>query len=66
MFNIALAIINSTNKPILLESSPGVGKTSLIIKLAEICGFTVIRVNLSEHIDLCDLIGSEIPQANGF
>ena len=45
----------------MLESSPGAGKTSLIIQLAAICGYTITRVNLSEHIELGDLIGTNLP-----
>lgn len=37
------------------------GKTSLIQNLAEICGFRLVRLNLSEHIDLSDLLGSDLP-----
>ena len=58
---IAASICCPQNRSILLESSPGVGKTSLIQNLAEICGFRLVRLNLSEHIDLSDLLGSDLP-----
>ncbi|CAL6107242.1 Midasin [Hexamita inflata] len=58
---VALAITNETKKPVLLESSPGVGKTTLIAMLADVCGYELVRVNLSEHIDLGDLLGSDLP-----
>jgi MoxR-like ATPase len=52
-------------KAILLEGSPGVGKTSLITALAAASGHTVVRINLSEHTDMMDLLGSDMPVAGG-
>ncbi|SCU90222.1 LADA_0F02608g1_1 [Lachancea dasiensis] len=49
------------NKPILLEGSPGVGKTSLVSALAECTGNKLTRINLSEQTDLVDLFGSDAP-----
>lgn len=49
------------SRPILLEGSPGVGKTSLIAALAAACGQKLCRVNLSEQTDLIDLFGSDLP-----
>lgn len=37
------------NKPILLEGSPGVGKTSMVSALAKAAGHTLLRINLSEQ-----------------
>ncbi|KAJ3224894.1 AAA ATPase midasin [Clydaea vesicula] len=48
-------------KPVLLEGSPGVGKTALIANLAAISGRKLVRINLSEHTDLTDLFGSDLP-----
>ncbi|KAE8442887.1 hypothetical protein EG329_002559 [Mollisiaceae sp. DMI_Dod_QoI] len=48
-------------KPILIEGSPGVGKTSLIVALARTCNRALTRINLSEQTDLMDLFGSDIP-----
>ena len=45
------------HKPILLEGSPGVGKTSLITALANATGNNLTRINLSEQTDLVDLFG---------
>jgi MoxR-like ATPase len=49
------------SKPVLLEGSPGVGKTSLIGALAAASGHRLIRINLSEQTDIADLIGSDLP-----
>lgn len=48
-------------KPILIEGSPGVGKTTLIAALANATGRPLTRINLSEQTDLMDLFGSDIP-----
>jgi midasin len=48
-------------KPILIEGSPGVGKTTLIVALARTCGRPLTRINLSEQTDLMDLFGSDVP-----
>ncbi|KAJ6683499.1 hypothetical protein OIU85_007210, partial [Salix viminalis] len=48
-------------KPVLLEGSPGVGKTSLIMALGKYSGHKVVRINLSEQTDLMDLLGTDLP-----
>ena len=53
------------NKPILLEGSPGVGKTSLVTALASVVGQTLSRINLSDQTDLIDLFGSDLPVEGG-
>ncbi|WEW57086.1 AAA ATPase midasin [Emydomyces testavorans] len=50
-----------SSKPILLEGSPGVGKTALVAALAQILGKPLTRINLSEQTDLTDLFGSDVP-----
>jgi midasin len=52
-------------KPILLEGSPGVGKTSLVTTLANICGYHLCRINLSDQTDLADLFGADLPVDGG-
>jgi midasin len=52
-------------KPILLEGSPGAGKTSLISTIASFCRFPLVRINLSEQTDLMDLFGSDLPVEGG-
>ena len=47
--------------PILLEGSPGVGKSSLVDALARESGHTLVRINLSEQSDLADLFGQDLP-----
>jgi midasin len=52
-------------KAVLLEGSPGVGKTSLVTALARAAGVTLVRINLSEHTDMLDLLGADLPAAGG-
>ncbi|TFK52493.1 P-loop containing nucleoside triphosphate hydrolase protein [Heliocybe sulcata] len=52
-------------KSVLLEGSPGVGKTSLVTALANICGFKLYRINFSDQSDLIDLFGSDLPVEGG-
>ncbi|KAL1916197.1 uncharacterized protein VTP21DRAFT_5814 [Calcarisporiella thermophila] len=49
------------HRPILLEGSPGVGKTSLISAIANAVGRKLVRINLSDQTDLMDLFGSDLP-----
>ncbi|KAG8124032.1 hypothetical protein E2320_019500 [Naja naja] len=49
------------SKPILLEGSPGVGKTSLVAALAKASGNCLSRINLSEQTDITDLFGTDLP-----
>ncbi|KAF7294417.1 Midasin [Mycena kentingensis (nom. inval.)] len=49
------------HKPILLEGSPGVGKTSLVTALAQVAGHRLCRINLSDQTDIADLFGSDLP-----
>lgn len=51
-------------KPILLEGSPGTGKTSLVNALASASGHKLVRINLSEQTDIADLMGSDLPVSN--
>ncbi|MCJ1283644.1 hypothetical protein MMC26_002975 [Xylographa opegraphella] len=48
-------------KPLLIEGSPGVGKTTLISALARVTGMLLTRINLSEQTDIMDLFGSDVP-----
>ncbi|KAL9108063.1 MAG: hypothetical protein Q9227_007169 [Pyrenula ochraceoflavens] len=48
-------------KPILMEGSPGVGKTAIVTALAELVGKSLTRINLSDQTDLMDLFGSDVP-----
>jgi midasin (ATPase involved in ribosome maturation) len=52
-------------KAILLEGSPGVGKTSLVTTLAAATGHKVVRINLSEQTDMMDLLGLDLPVHGG-
>ena len=36
-------------RPLLLEGSPGVGKTSLVAAVARMAGHQLVRINLSEQ-----------------
>ncbi|XP_064411298.1 midasin [Latimeria chalumnae] len=53
------------NRPILLEGSPGVGKTSLVAALAKASGNHLVRINLSEQTDVTDLFGTDLPVEGG-
>ncbi|KAI4147659.1 MAG: hypothetical protein LQ341_001747, partial [Variospora aurantia] len=52
-------------RPILMEGSPGVGKTTLVAALAQACGMPLTRINLSDQTDLMDLFGSDVPVEGG-
>ncbi|GBM39498.1 Midasin [Araneus ventricosus] len=52
-------------KPILLEGSPGVGKTSLVEAIARASGHSLVRINLSEQTDVSDLFGADLPVEGG-
>ena len=54
-----------SQKPILLEGTPGVGKTSSITALAQITGNKLTRINLSDQTEISDLFGSDLPTSNG-
>ncbi|KAJ5758589.1 hypothetical protein N7520_005745 [Penicillium odoratum] len=54
-----------SSKPILMEGSPGVGKTTLVMALAKALGKPLTRINLSEQTDLTDLFGSDVPVEGG-
>ncbi|KAF7254597.1 Midasin [Varanus komodoensis] len=53
------------SKPVLLEGSPGVGKTSLVAALAKASGNCLVRINLSEQTDVTDLFGTDLPVEGG-
>lgn len=52
-------------KPILLEGSPGVGKTTIVHALANAVGKKFVRVNLSDETDMMDLLGANLPNSDG-
>ena len=52
-------------KAVLLEGSPGVGKTSLVAALASAIGQRLVRINLSEQTDMMDLLGADLPVEGG-
>ncbi|KAK0320902.1 AAA ATPase midasin [Friedmanniomyces endolithicus] len=49
------------SRPVLLEGSPGVGKTALVTAIATAASVPLTRINLSEQTDLLDLFGSDAP-----
>uniref|UniRef100_A0A8W8MR76 Midasin n=1 Tax=Magallana gigas TaxID=29159 RepID=A0A8W8MR76_MAGGI len=49
------------SRPLLLEGSPGVGKTSLVAAIAKAAGRELVRINLSEQTDVTDLFGADLP-----
>ena len=64
MFKV-LRGMQGSQKPILLEGTPGVGKTSSISALAQITGNKLIRINLSDQTEISDLFGSDLPTSHG-
>lgn len=52
-------------KAVLLEGSPGVGKTALVAALARRAGVALVRINLSEQTDMMDLLGADLPAPGG-
>lgn len=52
-------------KPILLEGSPGVGKTSIITAVAAASGHELVRINLSDQTEILDLLGADLPSPDG-
>ncbi|KNZ64278.1 hypothetical protein VP01_1047g1, partial [Puccinia sorghi] len=59
----AMRIIRALQVPkaVLLEGSPGVGKTSIVEALAKLSGKHLQRINLSDQTDLLDLFGADAP-----
>ena len=49
------------DRPVLLEGSPGVGKTAIVTALAQLLGKSFTRINLSDQTDLMDLFGADAP-----
>ncbi|KAK9239587.1 hypothetical protein V1525DRAFT_430746 [Lipomyces kononenkoae] len=52
-------------RPIMLEGSPGVGKSSIMVAIAAAAGVELTRINLSEQTDLMDLFGADSPVEGG-
>ncbi|CAO1630303.1 unnamed protein product [Sympodiomycopsis kandeliae] len=66
--NNALKVLRALyvpNKAILLEGSPGAGKTSLIAAVAKASGNHLTRINLSDQTELVDLFGADLPVEGG-
>ena len=53
------------SRPILLEGSPGVGKTTLIEAMSRAVGKEFVRINLSDQTDMMDLLGANLPSPEG-
>ena len=50
------------DKAILQEGVPGCGKSALVQYIAEQTGHVLFKLTLSEHTDLIDLLGSDLPE----
>ena len=53
------------DRPLLVEGSPGVGKTTLVAAISKLAGVPLTRINLSDQTDVMDLFGSDIPVEDG-
>ena len=53
------------DKAILLEGSPGVGKSVLIEAMSTVLGYEFLRINLSDETDMMELMGSNDPVEDG-
>jgi midasin len=53
------------SRPVLLEGSPGVGKTTLIEAMSRAVGKKFLRINLSDQTDMMDLLGANLPSPQG-
>jgi midasin len=60
-----LRALQIPGKPVLLEGSPGIGKTSLVEALAARIRQPVTRINLSDQTDIGELFGSDLPMEGG-
>ncbi|GAC98481.1 hypothetical protein PHSY_006075 [Pseudozyma hubeiensis SY62] len=60
-----LRALSVPGKSVLLEGSPGAGKTSLITALAAAAARPLTRINLSDQTELVDLFGSDMPLEGG-
>ncbi|PWN31683.1 uncharacterized protein FA14DRAFT_162613 [Meira miltonrushii] len=60
-----LKAMQVSNRAIMLEGSPGAGKTSLIVALANACRHPLTRINLSDQTELSDLFGADLPIEGG-
>lgn len=60
-----LRALSVPGKSVLLEGSPGAGKTSLITALAVAAARPLTRINLSDQTELVDLFGSDMPLEGG-
>ncbi len=53
------------HRAIMLEGSPGVGKSSIVSALAKKAGKRLVRINFSEQTDMADLVGNDLPAESG-
>lgn len=53
------------DRPVLLEGSPGVGKTTLVEAMCQAVGQRFVRINLSDQTDMMDLLGANLPSPDG-
>jgi len=58
-------IVSIGKIPVLLQGDTSIGKTSLIIYLAEITGNVCLRINNHEHTDLQEYVGSYVSDEHG-
>ena len=52
------------DKSVLIEGPPGIGKTILVEYIALKLNQKIFKISISEHTDISDLLGMDLPVSN--